>query len=529
MKKIISAIFIILPMLSGASAYDAFAEEITVYMTIEKLTLGQGFIMAPTAVTVEEGTSVAQLIDMTMPGQYMHTGSVDDNLYVSAFNDIEEEINIPEYILSLIGEPTSRQESEWLSEFDYSNTSGWKFSVNNEFPSISTSDYKLDDGDVVRWQFSLYGYGSDLDEYAMTDKSELIRAVANGEYSEYALDVLTRLDSTVEEVNDAYTELYDDEFFEESGYVGANIKLTAEYVKAAVTEPQIAQVGGEWTILGLARSGEDIDKKYFDSYYERVVNEVNKKNGVLHERKYTEYARVALALAAVGKDPANVNGYDLVYPLTDVDSVMRQGTNGAAFALIAMDSCDYQSDAREKYLAEILSRQGENGGFTLGKNGKEEIDITAMSLIALANYKEREDVSKAIEKALVFISEAQQSDGGFEMFGEGNAESAVQVIVALTSLGVSLGDDRFVKNGKSILDYLLEFAVENGGFRHIRGGDADLMASEQALYAMAAAKRADMGELPLFDMEIKTDMAPRRAVLENIVAKTFDVAECIYD
>ena len=34
------------------------------------------------------------------------------------------------------------------------------------------------------------------------------------------------------------------------------------------------------------------------------------KNGVLSERKYTEYARVSLALAAIGQNPKDVNGYD---------------------------------------------------------------------------------------------------------------------------------------------------------------------------------------------------------------------------
>ncbi len=526
MKRFIISTLIALPMLLGASAY---ADEITVYMTIEKLTLGQGYIMEPTAVNTAEGTSVAQLLEDILPGQYMHTGTLDDNLYVSAFADIEEEVNIPQYLLELIGEPTTRQDGEWLSEFDYCDSSGWKFSVNNEFPSVSASDYILNDGDVIRWQFSLYGYGTDLEEFSSADKSELIKAAANGNYSDYAYEVLTKPDSSGEEVNDAYIELESGTFSEDSGYTGANLNLTAQYISTTVTEPQIAQVGGEWAVLGLARSGVDINQEYFDGYYGRVVDTVRKNNGVIHERKYTEYARVIIALSAIGKNPTNVSGYDIVSPLTDFDMVMRQGTNGAVFALLAMDCCDYQSDIRERYIAEILSRQSQNGGFSLSKNGEADVDITAMAIAALSRYSERSEVNTAIENALTFISEAQQSDGGFAMYGEDNCESAVQVIVALTSAGIPLDDERFVKNGTSVLDYLLGYASENGGFRHTMEGEVDLMATEQALYALASTERANTKKASLYDMETEKITAPKRAVLTNITDKTFELAERIYD
>lgn len=39
--------------------------------------------------------------------------------------------------------------------------SGWMFSVNDEFPMISSSAYKLDDGDVIKWQYTMDS-GNDL-------------------------------------------------------------------------------------------------------------------------------------------------------------------------------------------------------------------------------------------------------------------------------------------------------------------------------------------------------------------------------
>lgn len=533
MKKRILSLLITLPILLGVSAYAVEEEEITVYMTVEKLTLGQGFIMEPTAIQTVQGVSVAEVLEQVMSGQYMHTGTIDDNLYVSAFADAEQDINIPYYISDVISEVTPRQDSEWLSEFDYSDTSGWKYSVNNEFLSVSSSDAYLQDGDVIRWQFSLYGYGADLgsgEEYGieplvpLADKSELIRYAADFGGSEYAMEVLTRFDSSPEEVEDAlnFTDTADE------GYSGANLKLSADYVLSAVAEPQIASIGGEWAVIGLARSGIDIDTSYFDGYYKRVADKVRECRGVLHERKYTEYARVVLALAAIGKDPTNVCGYNLVAPLTDFEAVMKQGLNGAAFALLAMDACDYKAEAaRQAYIKEILSRQT-NGAFALSKNGEVDIDITAMALCALSNYSENPEVQKAIEAAVEYMSAAQESDGGFTSLGGKNSESASQVITALTSLGISPDDDRFVKNGISVLDYLLSYGSADGSFRHEPSCDTNLMATEQALYALAAVERANGGNCSLYDMsDVKKEITvgPKRPVFADEAQKILDLAE----
>lgn len=513
-------------MFFGASAY---ADEITVYMTVEKLTLGQGFIVEPTAIHTSEGSTVAQILEEVMPGEYLYMGEVDDNIYVQSFADKESEPNIPQYIEELIGEISGREDSEWLSEFDYYDMSGWKYSVNNEFPSVSASDAVVNDGDVIRWQFTLYGYGTDLEMGENADKSELIRSVANGNYSDYAMEVLTNLEVSADEVNDAYNELaFNDDYFENNGgYTGANLNLTAEYIKSAVSEPQIASIGGEWAVIGLARSGVEMDKSYFDGYVKRVIDTLRENNGVIHERKYTEYARVAIALAAIGKDPSNIHGYDLIFPLTDVETVMKQGTNGAIFALIAMDCCGYDCDAREKYIQEILSRQCENGAFALTKDGEADVDITAMALCALGRYGDRAAVRKAIVAALEYLSEIQTSDGGFNSYGVGNCESTAQVILGLTSLGLGLDDERFVKNGNTVLDYLLNYAAENGGFKHTTDSEVNLMATEQALCALAAVNRADKGLTSLYDMSDVDSVkitGPSREIQDDALEKMLSLA-----
>ena len=231
---------------------------------------------------------------------------------------------------------------------------------------------------------------------------------------------------------------------------------------------------------------------------------------MLSDRKYTEYSRTVLALTAIGKNPADVAGFDLLKPLADFEQVTKQGINGTIFALLALDSGNYEMpedpDAavqatRQMYVDELLARELPDGGWTLA-GGEPDVDITAMTVQALAKYREQPDAAAAVERGLAVLSSLQEPDGGYTSWGSSNSESVAQVIVALTELGVPLSDERFVKNDVTVADALLRFAQENGAFVHVRdgsGGD-DEMATEQAFYALAAIHRAETGETTLYDM-----------------------------
>ena len=288
------------------------------------------------------------------------------------------------------------------------------------------------------------------------------------------------------------------------------LEKTAGYLQAQIAAPGTGSVGGDWLIFGLARSGVKVPQKYFDTYYENVEAAVREKNGVLSDRKYTEYSRTVLALTAIGKNPADVAGFDLLKPLADFEQVTKQGINGTIFALLALDSGNYEMpedpDAavqatRQMYVDELLARELPDGGWTLA-GGEPDVDITAMTVQALAKYREQPDAVAAVERGLAVLSSLQEPDGGYVSWGSSNSESVAQVIVALTELGVPLSDERFVKNDVTVADALLRFAQENGAFVHVRdgsGGD-DEMATEQAFYALAAIHRAETGETTLYDM-----------------------------
>ena len=281
----------------------------------------------------------------------------------------------------------------------------------------------------------------------------------------------------------------------------------AEYILNTVKNPAFGVIGGEWAIIGLARSGYSLPDSYFASYYKAVEQYTRSSKGVLHENKYTEYSRIILSLTAAGYDPRSVAGYDLLLPLGDFEKTLLQGINGPIWALIALDSLDYSIPAtanrqatRELYVEEILRRQSLSGGWSLAGEGGDP-DITGMALQALAKYQDRPDVKTATNKALVFLSNIQDAKGGYASWGDANLESVVQVLVALCELGISVHDNRFVKDGNTLIDNILSFRNSNGGFNHTAGGnDHSQMASEQALYGLVAAKRVAEGKSSLYRM-----------------------------
>ena len=274
---------------------------------------------------------------------------------------------------------------------------------------------------------------------------------------------------------------------------------TADYVKK--NTPKLG-FGDEWKVMALARSGETVPAGYFSDYYKNLESYVKDCAGVLHAKKYSEYSRVIIALTAIGKDPSDVAGYDLLKPLSDYKQTIWQGMNGAIWALIALDSGDYASDLRQDYVDYLLSIEISGGGWTLAGE-KADVDITAMTLQALSKYQDQPKVNAAVERGIAWLSKVQNKDGTFSTMGVATSESTAQVIVALGELGIAVDDTRFVKNGKSVMDGLLTYYTKGKGFIHIDGGKSDNMATEQGFYALVSADRFANGESSLYRMSSK--------------------------
>lgn len=309
------------------------------------------------------------------------------------------------------------------------------------------------------------------------------------------------------------------------------IGTVSAYLQQTVPQPEVGSVGGEWCVLGLARAGCGTES-YFDAYRSAARRTVRETSGVLHRVKYTEYARMVLALTALGEDPADFAGFDVLAPLRDTKKVLYQGTSGAIWALLALDSKAYAADAaRKDYLNAIADGIGSDGGWVLVPGSASDADLTAMALTALAPYAADGEVKKRIDGGLAFLSAAQNADGSFSTSGHTTSESTAQVLVTLCTLGISETDSRFVKNGMTVLEALLSFRHPDGGFRHEPGdASANAMATEQAFYALAAVRRNRSGKCTLWDerdaFEYPTAVAGAGRTAVGLPGKSDSVKPC---
>ena len=341
----------------------------------------------------------------------------------------------------------------WYREFSQGADSGWMYSVGGTFIQSGANNYILHDGDDVRWKFT--------------------RDLGNDIGGGYAAAALTAL-------------LEQKEYKESLDQVLAEIKKKSEL--------------SEWEIFALYSTGEKVGEEQV----EQILDSIKEQNGNI--RKPTDIARYALAIGMSGGDPTDAGGYNLIQKLYQNENLLLQGINGPVFALITLNSGYYSvpHDAlwtKEKLRSYILQSQNADGGYSLEKEGMSDIDITAMALQALAVYKDREDTKDVIDKALAYLSESQQENGGFLSQGVNNTESTAQVIIALTALKIDpMSDPRFVKEEKTALSALTSFMLDDNTFTHGTGTKSDEMATEQAALALIASYRFFAGEDPLYEI-----------------------------
>ena len=365
-----------------------------------------------------------------------------------------------------------------LKEKGDGKSSGWMFGIavkggNETLPKTTLDNTYLKDGDTLRLFFT---------------------------------DTYIPLDPTDPAVPGAEVPGFDE------AYAGAKA-----YIQSAVSAPVVSYLFGEWAVLGQARAKVPLSEAYIAAYYEKVVAYVKANigsDGVLvdpesHNPTVTDNERIILVLTAIGKDPANVGGENLLKALQNKDIMQVTDTsntdiNGLVMGLLALNSRNYTSDTSWLVQA-VLAQQNEDGSWRASADTKPvgDVDMTAMALQALAPYYKdggNETVNTAVEKALNWLSGKYRS-------GYDSSESCAQVVIALSALNLDANTDaRFTKTveGKtlSVLGNLLQYRVaENGGFKHQFADKAvNEMATEQALCAMAAYARFTEKANALYDM-----------------------------
>lgn len=260
-------------------------------------------------------------------------------------------------------------------------------------------------------------------------------------------------------------------------------------VQAWIDGPLSEDAGeSEWCILALTQSGENYD---FSSYTEALsayLAEKRVKNAVTAQK----YALSFLAAGVKNDFTAE----------TAENSIGSLGIMSVVFGLHLLEN-GIASDAQTAsgVLEMLLSRQTADGGFSL-TGEYADVDVTAMTVQALAHFSMDERAQTAMARAIDCLAALRRDDGHYETYGNSNAESVAQVITALTSAGVDIfTDTRFTEGGKTLLDTMMEFRLADGTFSHVKGGASDENATAQAFLAAISLKRQHEGKAPLFDLD----------------------------
>ncbi|MFD3157696.1 prenyltransferase/squalene oxidase repeat-containing protein [Haloimpatiens sp. FM7330] len=268
----------------------------------------------------------------------------------------------------------------------------------------------------------------------------------------------------------------------------------------------------DWKTVAFSKSGIEIPKDYNKNYLDGRNKLLIESKG--HFYKVTDYERITLGVVAAGGDPRNVGGYNLldkIYNFYDPQKPQRkldfQGLNGVIYGLIALDTKNYEVPKNAKYSREymldyVLNHRNSDGGWDLCMNGSNsDVDITSMTLIALAPYhdyvsKSGKKVKDAVEEAVNWLSKVQRKDGGFNSwFTQNNSESCAQTIIGLCANGINPTCEKFTKD-RNLVENLLRFQQSNGEFYHLMDGSQGVngMSTEQAFQALDAYKIfLDMG------------------------------------
>lgn len=235
-------------------------------------------------------------------------------------------------------------------------------------------------------------------------------------------------------------------------------------------------------------------KEAVQNYVDLAINEIA---NVTTESNAGTAAKHILALRALG------------YGVTDLLTVNKTRVNAieilqkmepekippasAAYVLIALqqEPETLSQDLIQRYIDVLKGQFNEETSLVDWGGTWTDPDTTAFNLTAMAPYYGMEgdpyDVDERIESSLKALSELQRERGSF-----GSSNSDAMVICALAALGVDIQDPDFVKNGFSVLDGLLSYAVAGDiGFGFDSGETKNDMATEQGFRALIAALQAE--------------------------------------
>ncbi len=271
----------------------------------------------------------------------------------------------------------------------------------------------------------------------------------------------------------------------------------------AADKAATCQFGAEWVMLGRIRAldgaqGWKTKDADIQTYAASVMTAI--QNGKLsRETVPTTIARVILTLKALGLDAANFCGQNLPAWLYENQSYKNYASNDLIWSLIALNSGDYP--APKAYQEALIDRLTEyqhekTGGFFYSSEwAKDNVDMTAMAMIALVPYQESNAKAKKMyDSGWKFIESYRRAQGNYkdpQLESDGCCTNAY-VVIAKAAAG-----QKDYKMDAAVSWMLENYLVKNG-FQY--NGKLNGLSTYQGMMAMAAYQRAKAGKAGLFNM-----------------------------
>jgi len=179
-----------------------------------------------------------------------------------------------------------------------------------------------------------------------------------------------------------------------------------------------------------------------------------------------DLARTILALTGAGANPRDFGKRNLLTALRDKrreNGSFEGWINSTAFAVIALRSAGAPGGV-EKSLDWLRKVQNDDGGWGNEQGSRSDAEATASALQALSPD------SKAAQRALAFLRDAKQKNGGYRVGGNGaiNTQATAWAIQGMLATGA---DPATFGKGESALSYLAANQAEDGHYRYSKSSD----------------------------------------------------------
>ena len=439
------------------------------YLSMEKITIGQGYLVKPVKVPYCKGDNLgAALVRYyNINKMYANTGYEKyGQFYLASIVDSGKlEAEFPEYIKEYAEkngiEFRNPRESSSLGEFDYSQFSGWVFTVDNVHSPVGASGVTPKDGMVVRWAFTVVGLGSDCWNTGWgdpiipvaIDKSNVIKAIADFDSNPEKEELLK--DNGVKE---AYNTLFADSlnWKADQNVLDNSTSQLSESIKAAEKKKAEAE---ELAVAKEKAVAEMENYKNANDYREEQQKELAEKvsaakeaiNNAENKEGVAESLKAAKSGIDIIKTDAQLKEEEQAVKEKAAKELAEAKTNAIAEIENYKNANDYREE-QQKELVEKVSAAKETINNAENKEAVAEFLKAAKSGIdtiktdAQLNTKENKVVEKLENNKEEISNKDNEKENNIPKTGDGQEVELMLMLGLLSLAGFYATHNRIKKN-----------------------------------------------------------------------------------